>query len=176
MEITTPQGITVAALTLLFVAGMVPMGAIGAQAADGCLDNDILTGKISVSNPLVGQTSASELAYFMANGDDGALERTNGVDAYIVDLGCENHDLFYSLERSDDNGEIYEFNVRFFDEGLNQVGDEDGKANEDIIEAKAPDGSRYAVIELEQGPMINSFRASHGIGFYALSFQMTTMR
>lgn len=175
MDIATPRGITVTALTLLVVIGMIPMGVATAQVADPCDRKDIdRTGKISVSNPLSGQTSASELAYFMANSDQEALERLNGVDAYVIDLGSENFDLFYCLERSDDNGGPYEFNVRFFSEDLQEVGSHDGTIDQDILGKEMPEHSRYMVIELEEGPMINSFRASHGIGFYALEFHLKT--
>lgn len=175
MEITTPQGITVAALTLMFVAGMVPMGSIGAQAAEGCLDNAEFPGYITLSNPLVGKTSASELVYFMANGQDGALAETNGIDAYVIDLECQNTPaLHYDLDRTRGQEGDHEFHVRYFDASINQVGETDGEVNKPILDEQVPLDTRYVVIELEQGPLVNGFEASHGPGFYSVAFMFST--
>lgn len=174
METPTLKGITVTALTLLVVAGMFPVGNVAAHIGDGCHQDDEFPGKITLSNPLAGQISASELVYFMAAEDEDALQRTNGIDAYVVDLGCENTNLRFDLARDDGNGGDYEFNVRFFDASLDDVGEVNGDVNEDLEGEFVPTDARYAVIELEQGPLVTGFHASHGVGFYSISFMMET--
>ncbi len=172
MDIATPRGIIVTTLALLVITGMAPLGTATPQSDPGCPDDAYKTGKISAGNPLTGQISASELVYFMARGEHEALERTNGIDAYVVDLGWERFDELFCLERTNDQGGTHEFHIRYFDAAMNPLTATDADPGEDLLGANLPDGARYMVIELEQAPTINSFHASHGIGFYALEFEL----
>lgn len=174
MDITAPRGITVTALTLLLVAGMAPLGTVGATPGHECDDNQEFHHYITLSNPLVGQTSASELVQFMVHGDQEALEKTNGIDAYVIDLGEDVNASCYDLIRTLNQEGDYEFNVRFFSSSIQQVAEDNGELNEPMLDMDLPSDARYVVIELEQGPLVNGFEAEHGPGFYSVAFEFTT--
>lgn len=150
-------------VSILLGALVVPLTfAAPALSQGSCLEGSDV-GYITRSHPLQETITATELAYFvvapLTTATNSQRHLVNGVDGFVVDLGCEVQSGTFSAADTGPGDENCDLSVRFLDEDLDHKGDlhnnvHSGEPENGVV----PPGSRYAVVLMEDGPVVTGLR------------------
>lgn len=143
-------------IALVVLAATVPLALAGPATAQASCDDIDVVGYITLTHPLREQITASELAYLVVAEQHDLLRSNrnliNGIDSYVVDLFCDVTSATYLVTATGDGD--CDPAVKFLDRQLGDKGyhNNAGGATESGF---VPPGSHYAVVVLEDGPVVS---------------------
>lgn len=178
-----PLGNARAALALVLVVGLVVPVTTG--AADGTCKKAPIEAKdarILTSTPLSGEFSATEVVYRVdAQREEQTpfRNRLQGIDGYVVNIGCEQKGLDFRLTVDGEDPDIpptdTQMELHFFDSHYNLIDVvREDPDNTGVFEGDVAPRTQFVVVTMPNGPLVSGIDYSDTVPEpYAVQFDLT---